>query len=277
MSTRSDRSQPPERAPPLTIWVVKNGVWKFARPIQYSRFCGLKAALLLHSHGSAPPIHGARTSNPPSAVALNLRETPAGHAPNARPEFGLTHGDCRIRVAVGKPKPAHSEQRLPVPEAGAPRHPALYTNRRTVSCRRRAGERGVALRSPPPSKVTPGFSALHLWKILACREDFSRSAAVCAEHQPQQLGRGRRPRFQRVPARIRGRCGWSSADTAALHGLRLRRSAFLPLSPVFGAGGRAEVRPWNSGGGAEHRRDGKQRRGSRVEVRPKNGRGRNGA
>ena len=53
MSTRSDRSQPPERAPPLTIWVVKNGVWKFARPIQYSRFCGLKAALLLHSHALA--------------------------------------------------------------------------------------------------------------------------------------------------------------------------------------------------------------------------------
>ena len=48
------------------------------------------------------------------------------------------------------------------------------------------------------------------------REDFPRSAAVCAEHQPQQLGRMRCLRFQRVPLRIRGRCGWSSTDTAAL-------------------------------------------------------------
>ncbi len=53
-------------------------------------------------------------------------------------------------------------------------------------------------------------------KILARREEFSRSAAVCAEHQPQQLGRRGGLGFQRVPPTIRGRCGWSSADTAAL-------------------------------------------------------------
>ena len=34
---------------------------------------------------------------------------------------------------------------------------------------------------------------LQLWKLLARREEFARSAAVCAEHQPQQGGpRGRR-------------------------------------------------------------------------------------
>ena len=35
--------------------------------------------------------------------------------------------------------------------------------------------------------------------ILARREDFSRSAAVCAEHQPQQVGRTGSLRFQRAP------------------------------------------------------------------------------
>ncbi len=61
-------------------------------------------------------------------------------------------------------------------------------------------------------------------EILARREAFSRSAAVNAEHQPEQVGRRGRLGFQRVPPRFRGRCGWSSADTAALRGLRLRRS-----------------------------------------------------
>ena len=64
-------------------------------------------------------------------------------------------------------------------------------------------------------------------KILARREDFSRSAAVCAEHQPQHVGRTGCLGFHRMSARIRGRCGWSSADTAALLGLRLRRSVFI--------------------------------------------------
>ena len=55
-----------------------------------------------------------------------------------------------------------------------------------------------------------------------------RSAAVCAEHQPQRVGRNGRLRFQRVPPRIRGRCGRSSADTAALLGLRPRRAVLQP-------------------------------------------------
>ena len=70
-------------------------------------------------------------------------------------------------------------------------------------------------------------SVLQLFRILARREDFSRSAAVCAEHQPQQVGRLGRRRFHPVPARFRGRCGWSSADTAALLGLRLHRTGFI--------------------------------------------------
>ncbi len=53
-------------------------------------------------------------------------------------------------------------------------------------------------------------------KILAAREDFSRSAAVCAEHQPQLVGPTGRLGFQRVFVGIPGRSGWSSADTAAL-------------------------------------------------------------
>ena len=69
-------------------------------------------------------------------------------------------------------------------------------------------------------------SVLQLCKFLARHEDFSRSAAVCAAHQPQRVVRtGRRP-IQPVPAGFRGRCGWSSADTAALLGLRFRRSVF---------------------------------------------------
>ena len=53
-------------------------------------------------------------------------------------------------------------------------------------------------------------------QFLARREDFTGSAAVCAEHQPQQVGRRGGLGFQRAPARFRGRCGWSSADSAAL-------------------------------------------------------------
>ncbi len=71
------------------------------------------------------------------------------------------------------------------------------------------------------------FPVLQLCQIFARREEFPRSAAVCAEHQPQQVGRMGRRWFQRVPAGIRGRCGWSSADTAALLGLRLRRFVFI--------------------------------------------------
>ncbi len=41
---------------------------------------------------------------------------------------------------------------------------------------------------------------------------------MCAEHQPQQLGRAGRLGIQRVPPSSRGRCGWSSAYTAALRG-----------------------------------------------------------
>ncbi len=37
-----------------------------------------------------------------------------------------------------------------------------------------------------------------------------------ALHQPQLAGRTGRLRIQRLPVRFRGRCGWSSADTAAL-------------------------------------------------------------
>ena len=44
-----------------------------------------------------------------------------------------------------------------------------------------------------PLSLRPRRSVLQLFRILARREDFSRSAAVCAEHQPQQVGRkGRR-------------------------------------------------------------------------------------
>ena len=75
--------------------------------------------------------------------------------------------------------------------------------------------------------LTLVFFVRHLFKILACRGEFSRSAAVCAEHQPQPVGPTGRLGFQRVPAGIRGRCGWSSADTAALLWLRLRRSVVI--------------------------------------------------
>ena len=54
-------------------------------------------------------------------------------------------------------------------------------------------------------------------KIRAAHAGFSRSAAVGAEHQQQQqIGRWARLGFHRWPPRFRGRCGWSSADTAAL-------------------------------------------------------------
>ncbi len=69
-----------------------------------------------------------------------------------------------------------------------------------------------------PLWLRPRFSVLQPSKILAEREDCSRSAAVCAAHQPQQVGRLGRLEFQRMPAGIRGRCGWSSADTAAVLG-----------------------------------------------------------
>ena len=57
---------------------------------------------------------------------------------------------------------------------------------------------------------------------------------MCAAHQPQQVGRTERLRFQRVPRRRRGRCGWSSTDTAALLGGRLCRAVLrLCKVPVF--------------------------------------------
>ena len=70
-------------------------------------------------------------------------------------------------------------------------------------------------------------SVLQLCKISARREDFPRSAAVCAVHQPQRVGRDGRVRIHRLPGRVRCRCGWSSADTAALLGLRLPSSVFI--------------------------------------------------
>ena len=70
-------------------------------------------------------------------------------------------------------------------------------------------------------------SVLQPCKILSRRRDVSRSAAVCAEHQPQRVGRTGHLGILRAPARIRGRCGWSLADTAALRDLPLRRSVFI--------------------------------------------------
>ena len=48
----------------------------------------------------------------------------------------------------------------------------------------------AALRAP--RWLRPGHPVLQLFRILARREDFSRSAAVCAEHQPQPVGPRRR-------------------------------------------------------------------------------------
>ena len=56
---------------------------------------------------------------------------------------------------------------------------------------------------------------------LARHVDFSWSAAVCAEHQPQQVGTMGRSDSNGCQRGFSGRCGWSSADTAALLGLRL--------------------------------------------------------
>ena len=50
---------------------------------------------------------------------------------------------------------------------------------------------------------------------------------MCPAHQPQRVGRKGRLGFQRVLARFRGCCGWSSADTAALLGQRPGRSVFI--------------------------------------------------
>ena len=86
---------------------------------------------------------------------------------------------------------------------------------------RRPGPGRAPLRLPLRRPV------LQLCKFLARREDFSRSAAVCAAHQPQRVVRTGRLPIQPVPAGFRGRCGWSSADTAALLGLRLRRPVFI--------------------------------------------------
>ena len=44
----------------------------------------------------------------------------------------------------------------------------------------------------PPGRESDGRAVLQLFRILARREDFSWSAAVCAEHQPQQVGRSGR-------------------------------------------------------------------------------------
>ena len=104
------------------------------------------------------------------------------------------------QISCGPARP----QRVRRARVGGNSHRAIPTSRAATGDR----SRSASVAAPPLCTTT--------CKFLACRKDFSRSAAVCAEHQPQRVGRTGRRRIQPVPTGFRGRCGWSSADTAAL-------------------------------------------------------------
>ncbi len=79
------------------------------------------------------------------------------------------------------------------------------------------------------------FSVLQLCRILARREDFSRSAAVCAEHQPQQVGRQGTPLISTDAGEVSGPLrlvlgGHSRAPWVAAPPLGVHRGSVVLLS-----------------------------------------------